>query len=147
VRSKQDSVSDIPGRLLTVEECEAIQKRFVDAFVPEMLPRLSPPYWGAAFEAARACSSDDLTTREFLDGEPVWCMPSSTSTRKGPRFRRDVYVMERSEAATYACSLTPASGHDVYLFDSTFSWFISILEERIFQADEDGKYVVLCYRR
>ena len=128
-----------PGRKLCQVVAENLQRQFVTTFIPEHLPKLSPPYCGRLFEEADRVSSCFFKSTAFLNGKRVLCMPSRTPVNGKSKFRRDIYISNRKELSLFLLSLKPDTGFDLYIFDRSFAWFIAILEERLFQTDNEGQ--------
>lgn len=135
-----------PGRLVPPATSASVQKGFVETFAPEMLPRLSPPYWGEKFASAALKSSDYLLSNEFQTGGRVLCLVSRTRIGGKMKFLRDIYLVDRRRLADYLTSLGHDAGCDFYVFDRSLEWFVAVIEERLFQMDQDGKFVLLCHQ-
>jgi hypothetical protein len=135
----------MPGRQLGLPLAAKLQRCFVERFAPEMLPRLSPPYWGTAFERAALVSSNWLRGSEFAQRGRVLCLVGRRPAKPAPKFARAVYLCTAIDVADTLTSLHWSVHCDFYLFDRTFRWFVAALEERIFQMDDQGEYKLLAF--
>lgn len=137
---------EMPGRRLAVPLAGKLQRCFVERFVPEMLPRLAPPYWGATLERATKVRSCWLREPAFAQRGPVLCLMSRGLPKPAPRYARAVYLCAAADLAQVLTSIHWSVHCDFYVFDRTLQWFVAVLEERVFQMDEEGEYVVLVHR-
>ncbi len=145
---EKEAINDakVPGLLLSSELAVPLQRRFVEHFVPEFLPRVAPPFWGVAFESADIVSKDYLWEDEFLSRKKVFCLVSRQPPKPVSKQERAIYLCSPIDIANMLSSLHWSVHCDFYIFDESFEWFVAALEERIYQMDEQGDYPLLVYR-
>lgn len=136
---------ELRGRLLPAPLADRLQRCFVERFAPEVLPRLSPPYWGRAFEEARLVDVQALRSPAFLARRPMLCLLGRPAPRPSPKYLRRVLACRPTDLSRTLTSLHWSVRCDFYLFDAGFTWFIAALQERIHQMRDDGGFPLLVH--
>ena len=54
-------------------------------------------------------------------------------------------MCKTQDIADFLCNMHWSVNCDFYLFDSSFSWFVAALNERIYQMDDEGAFTLLSY--
>jgi hypothetical protein len=135
----------IPGHRLKDELAARLQRCFVERFAPESLPKITPPLWGKKFESARQLDSAYLKSDLFQSRRRVLCLVGRPLPKSAKKHLRSIYMCKTQDIADFLCNMHWSVNCDFYLFDSSFSWFVAALNERIYQMDDEGAFTLLSY--